>query len=269
VRHESDPPLTDIHCHLLPGIDDGASDLECSLEMARMSVEQGTRTVIVTPHQLGNFCLNHGDQVRARTRDLQRELIAAGIDLELLPGADVRIEDGMIEAIDRGEVLTLGDYRRHVLLELPHELYFPLEGLLCALRSQGIVGILSHPERNAGLVRHPELLTALVDGGCLMQVTAGSLMGTFGPAAQNLAEQMFQQGLVHFVATDAHGARKRRPLMRRAFQRVTELAGRETAIAVCSDYPHRVARGRDVPVGRQPRPASGSWWQRITGRKAG
>ncbi len=80
-------------------------------------------------------------------------------------------------------------------------------------------GILSHPERNAGLLAKPRIVEQLVDQGCLMQVTAGSLMGTFGPASQQLAESMLVNGLVHFVATDAHGARSRRPLMQRTFTR--------------------------------------------------
>jgi len=242
--------FVDIHCHLLPGIDDGSTDLETSLEMARMATQDGTDTIIVTPHQLGNFGHNQGDDIRKRTAALQHALEEHQIALQILPGGDVRIEDGMIEQLLSGEVMSLGDLRRHVLLELPHELYFPMEGVLTALERQGMTGILSHPERNRGILREPRLVSQLVGEGCLMQVTAGSLMGTFGPNCQQLAEWMVAEGLVHFIATDAHGIKKRRPLMQRAFDRVRELAGKSAAKNLCIRNPGLVARGQRVPAGR-------------------
>lgn len=261
--------FVDIHCHLLPAIDDGASDWETTLAMAQMAVADGTRTIIVTPHQLGNFAQNSGDEVRARTIQLQQVLDQHSIPLQVLPGGDVRIEDGMLEGLSAGTVLSLGDRRRHVLLELPHELYFPLEGVLASLKRLGMTGILSHPERNRGLLREPELLGPLVEQGCLMQVTAGSLMGTFGPKSQELAEWMLQEGLVHFIATDAHGTKSRRPLMRRAYERVAELIDTETAEDLCCVYPNFVARGERVPKGRRQVTRRGGWLSLFSRKKAG
>jgi protein-tyrosine phosphatase len=260
-------PLVDIHCHLLPGIDDGAADLEAALAMARILVADGVRIVVATPHQLGAFTVNRGEQVRERVRELQGELDAAGIPLEVLPGGDVRIEADLPRRLAAGDALTLGDRGRHVLLELPHELYFPIDGLLRELATRGVVGVLSHPERNAGLIAKPQAAAALVDGGCLMQVTAGSFLGGFGPAAQQTAEWMLAEGLVHFVATDAHGPKSRRPRLRQAFARVAELAGVATAIDVCGAHPAAVAAGRDVPAGRRPgHAAAASGWRRIFSR---
>ncbi len=244
--------FVDIHCHLLPGIDDGARDLQESLAMARMAVAEGTRGIVVTPHQLGSYAHNSGDDIRRRTAELQAELDREHIPLRIAAGADVRIEEGMVEKLLSGEVLTLGDLGRHVLLELPHELYFPLEPLLDELTARGITGILSHPERNHGILRRPDLLPSLVDYGCLMQVTAGSLMGTFGPHSQQLAEGMLAQGFVHFISTDAHGIVKRRPLMRRAYERARELAPEPTCQAMFCENPLRVARGEGVADGVMP-----------------
>jgi len=257
--------FVDIHCHLLPGIDDGSTDWDTTLAMAQMAVEDGTETIIVTPHQLGNFAHNRGDDIRRRTEELQQVLEQHRIPLQVLPGGDVRIEDGMIEQLANGTVLSLGDLRTHVLLELPHELYFPMEGLLSALELQGMTGILSHPERNRGLLRESNLLPNLVQNGCLMQVTAGSLMGTFGSQSQQLAEWMITQGLVHFVATDAHGIKSRRPLMQRAFERVQELAGKATARRVCIQNPGLVASGKQVRVGRVSVPRQG--WRSLFSSK--
>jgi protein-tyrosine phosphatase len=260
--------FVDIHCHLLPGIDDGSPDEATSLAMARMAVADGTRTIVVTPHQLGNFADNGGEQIRMLTAQFQQTLDEHDVPLAILPGADVRIEDNMIALLAGGEVLTLGDHRRHVLLELPHELYFPLEGVLAELNRHGIVGILSHPERNHGLLRQPQVLPALVDAGCLMQVTAGSLTGSFGPHSQQLGQWMLSQGLVHMIATDAHGVRSRRPLMGRAFELVESLTDRETADALCSTNPSLVARGETVPAGRR-QPAPRGWKRLFSTRKAG
>ena len=145
-------PFVDIHCHLIPEIDDGAKSWEESLAMAEMAVSDGFATMIVTPHQLGTYSHNSGDLIRQKALELQEELDARGIPLEILPGADVRIEDSMMAGLRAGSVVSLGDHRRHVLLELPHELYFPLEGILEDLTRAGMVGILSHPERNQGLL---------------------------------------------------------------------------------------------------------------------
>ncbi len=254
--------LVDIHCHLLPGIDDGSSDLAESLEMARIAVANGIGTIITTPHQLGNFGHNQGNDIRRRVADLQRALDDARVPLRVLPGADVRIEADMVDRLVTGDVLTLADHRRHVLLELPHELYIPLEGLLAGLSRRGIVGILSHPERNRGILGQPSLLGPLVDAGCLMQVTAGSLCGTFGHESQLLAESMLAGGLVHFVATDAHGAQKRRPLMRRAYDRVVELTSQEMANELCGHNPACIAEGQPVRPGRRPAVRRRGWWGR-------
>jgi protein-tyrosine phosphatase len=133
-----------------------------------------------------------------------------------------------------------------VLLELPHELYFPLDDVLESLRRAGFVGILSHPERNQGLLKQPRLIPPLVDRGCLMQVTCGSLLGTFGPASQQMSEWLLEQGLVHFLATDAHGHNARRPLMKHAFERAKQILGEELAVDLCCRNPAAVAAGEDV-----------------------
>jgi protein-tyrosine phosphatase len=256
--------FVDIHCHLLAGIDDGAQSEGESLAMAELAVDDGIGTIICTPHQLGSHGCNHGDDIRRRVAGLQRRLDEFGTPLRLLPGADVRIEPGMIEGLARGDVLTLGDHGRHVLLELPHELYLPLEPLLDELSRRNMTGILSHPERNQGILRRPAVLRPLVEAGCLMQITAGSLCGTFGQECRSLAESMLRDGLVHFVATDAHGARSRRPLMRRAYDRVSELIGESAADALCQNNPSAVARGKVVQRGPQettPAPRR-AWWKR-------
>lgn len=258
--------FVDIHCHMVPGIDDGARDQADSLAMALLAVEEGIDTVVVTPHQLGNFSHNKGDEIRVRAVELQELLTANGVPLTILPGGDVRIDAGMVGQIVSGEVMSLADHKKHVLLELPHELYMPLEPVLAELSQRGMVGILSHPERNQGILQQPSLIEPLVEAGCLMQVTCGSLLGSFGPKSQALAESMCRKGVVHFLATDAHGPKSRRPKMQDAFARAVELAGEQAAELWCRHNPRCVAEGKPVTPGAVPvaAPRRSGWgfWKR-------
>lgn len=258
----------DIHCHMLPGLDDGADSWDESLAMAQLAVADGFSTVITTPHQLGNYGANDGDTIRLQTRRLQEFLNANGVSLTVLPGADVRIEPDLVSKLRTGKVLTLADRRRYVLLELPHELYVPLDRLLGELDSAGMIGILSHPERNQGILSRPQLVEPLVDAGCLMQVTAGSLTGSFGPEIMRFSEWMLSQGLVHFLATDAHGSKSRRPLLHRAFRRAEELAGCAAAYDICCRNPGCVVADLEIQRGRRrPRRTGLASW--LPWRKAG
>lgn len=258
-------PFVDIHCHILPGIDDGAATLEEALAMAQMAAADGIGTIVATPHQLGNHATNSGKAICAAVTQFQQHLNARRIPLRVLPGADVRIEPDMLLRIHNHDVLTLADRRRYVLLELPHDVYVPLDRLLADLASSRMVGILSHPERNRGILKQPSVLRPLVDAGCLLQVTAGSLTGAFGSQIQRFTDSLIEKGLVHFVSTDAHGTRNRPPVLSEAFDRVVELAGGETATNLCCRNPAAVATGGTVPAGCL-RPARSTWtgWFRWT-----
>ena len=258
-------PFVDIHCHLLPGIDDGARSWAETLEMAKMAVACGIGTIVATPHQGGSFAGNTADTICNRVQECQAMLDEHGVALKVLPGADVRISPEILRDIVRGSALTLGNHRKHLLLDLPHERYVPIEGLLDDLGRAGVATILSHPERNQGLLKKREIVERLVEHGCLMQVTSGSLLGTFGPTCQDLADWMLARGLVHFVATDAHGMHSRRPLLLRVYERLIELVGRDEAILLCCRNPARVAVGEVVTPGRRTVRVQGNlarWFKR-------
>ncbi len=238
--------FVDIHCHLLPGIDDGSQSWEESLQMAHQMVADGIDTVVVTPHQLGVYGGTRGETVRNRTAQLQQWLDANQVALQVLAGADVRIDEDMLPRLRSGDCLTLADQRRHVLLELPHELYYPLDLLLQQLADAGLVSILSHPERNQGILRQPQVIPQLVQAGCLMQVTAASLCGDFGPEPEQMARHIVANGWCHFIATDSHGSRKRPPRLRPAHELACQMVGRPLADAMCCQNPRAVAEGRDI-----------------------
>ena len=259
VNMERDTGFIDIHAHLIPGLDDGAESWDESLAMGRMAVDDGLHSIIVTPHQLGAY-RNHADTIRQQTELLQQRLLSARIDLRVFPGGDVRIEPDLIQRLEAGEVMSLagGPY---VLLELPHELYFPLEPVLQQLRRAGYRGVLSHPERNQGILADPSVLAGLVDAGCVMQVTAGSLLGTFGPASRELGEMMVRQRLCHVVASDAHGVKRRRPLLSRAFRHVASMTDWATAEALFCQHPAQILSGEEIERMRPVKKRSWSWFR--------
>ncbi len=262
------PPLVDIHCHLLPGADDGASGWEETLAMAQLAVDDGISTVVATPHQMECFPQNQGPAILDGVDRVREFLRQRGVPLTVVPGGEVRIESDLVRHLRSGKLMTVANRGRHVLLELPHDVYFPFDRLIHELATVGIVGILAHPERNPGIAGQRQVLPALVKAGCLIQVTAGSLIGAFGPHVQKFARSLVTGQLAHFIGTDGHGARSRRPLLRRAFDCVSTLAGWETAVDLCCRNPAAVVAGENVSASRPKttKADTGGWFRR---RKAG
>jgi protein-tyrosine phosphatase len=249
------PCFIDIHCHLLPGLDDGARSWDEAVEMARIAQAEGTSVIFATPHQLGPYRHIEGEQIRQRTTQLQQLLCQRGISIQVFPGAEVRPDELLLREMLRGNVVTLADQRCHILLELPRATATPdcfVETLL-QLQRGGTVGVLASPERHPELQKRPEQIRSLVTQGCLMQVTAGSLLGDFGPTARRTCEWMLCQHLAHFLATDSRGSRARRPLLRRAFQRTRELIGDELARRICFQNPTSVLEGGRIEAFPPPR----------------
>ncbi len=248
----------DIHCHCLPGLDDGPPTLAEALALCRLLVADGITTVIATPHQLGTYEMtNGGDSIRAAVAELTAALSAEGVPLRVLPGGDVRVDAGLLDGLAAGQVLSLGDGRAFILLELPHESLIDLSRLVTDLMASGITPVLSHPERNAALVRKLDPVLPWLADGMVMQVTAGSLLGQFGPHAERAGWNMIEQGLVAIVATDAHDVTHRPPSMSAAIDAIAGRYGHAIARRLCVENPLKVLRGdrTGLAVRRQIRAA--------------
>jgi len=249
--------FVDVHCHVLPGVDDGPTDMAASMEMCRALVNDGISTVIATPHQLGRYeGANSPAQVRAAVAELMVEIEKLGLPLTVLPGADVRVHERLVDMIEQDRVTTIADKGKHILLELPHETLIDLTFLNRALMNRGIQGIMTHPERHHALRRKPELLARWIADGMLVQITAGSLIGLFGPNSQNNAWDLIDAGMVHIVATDAHDHEQRPPVFTEAFEVLEEDIGRAMAEQICLVNPLMVLEGEHIPTGRMQRNAA-------------
>jgi protein-tyrosine phosphatase len=241
--------FTDIHCHVVPEIDDGSSSLAESVTMVQTACEDGTTSLIATPHQLGKNRHVSSEVIRNGVSDLRATIDAEAIPVVIRPGADIRIDPELPKLLKQGKVLTLADQGKHVLLELPHDTYYPLDQLLKSLRKQGLVGILSHPERNRGIIKDPDVMWDVVEAGGLLQITAASLTGSFGSSCQEIAELAVEEGLIHFIASDAHDTKHRPFGMRDAYDTICDMAGGKLADLVCCENPARVFEGDDVKGG--------------------
>jgi len=219
--------LIDLHCHLLPGIDDGARNTAESLEMARVAEADGIDVIACTPHIMAGVYENTGESIAAAVAKMQSFLADEGITLRLIVGADAHVAPNLVARLQDGSVPTLGG-TRYFLFEPPHHVAPPnLDRIVSDVLGAGFVPILTHPERLRWINTHYDQILRLARSGVLMQVTAGSLTGRFGDGPRHWAERLFEEGLVHLLASDAHDAVRRPPKMRNAFKRAAELVGEE------------------------------------------
>ena len=202
--------MIDLHVHLLPGLDDGPSSMEESIEMAALAYRDGTRIIAATPHNrdvVGRSSISHA---KALVERLRRELAARAIDVRILFGMENHLEMDTPQQVDNGLALPI-EGSRLILVELPFELYpFHTEETLRKLIDRGLRPMIAHPERSEPIQRSPALMAGLVDMGVLGQLTAGSLDGSYGDAAREASNELLRRGLAHVIASDGHGARTRR-----------------------------------------------------------
>jgi protein-tyrosine phosphatase len=245
--------MIDLHAHFLPGIDDGARDLDTALEMARMAVADGVEIQACTPHILPGLYHNTGPQIRLATRILQGHLDRNEIPLTLITGADVHIAPDLVDGLRSGRVLSLAD-TRYVLIEPPHHVAPPrLVDSFFGLLLAGYAPILTHPERLSWIEQHYASIERLSDNGVLMQLTAGSLIGAFGRGPRYWAERMLDEGRAHILASDAHGVGRRRPNLGRGYEAAAERVGEEEAGLLTLGRPWIILA--DEPPSRLPAPS--------------
>jgi protein-tyrosine phosphatase len=202
--------------------------------------------VVATPHQLVRCEARTGAQViRAAVGDLNRTLAEEGIDVVVLPGGEVRLDERIGTLLANDEILTLADRGRHILLELPPDVFVDIEPLLLQMRSLGVDLVIAHPERNAPLIAHPQILRRWLDCGASLQVTAASLAGYFGSAAERAAWDMVLRGWATIVATDAHDAGLNGPCMTIASRLLADALGPSMARRLCFENPLRIVVGTE------------------------
>ncbi|MDG4604479.1 MAG: capsular biosynthesis protein [Candidatus Contendobacter sp.] len=267
--------MIDLHCHLLPGVDDGAPDLAAALAMARIAVADGIEVIACTPHIYSGMYDNNGPAIRGAVAELQVRLEEAGIPLRLTLGADTHVAPDLVTGLRVGRVPTLGD-SRYFLLEPPHHVAPPrLAETVFDLLAAGYVPVITHPERLSWIEDRYETFVELTRQGAWLQVTAGSLVGRFGKAAQYWGERLLDEGWVHILATDAHGVDRRPPLLAEGWKAAERWLGAEEAYHLVITRPQGILNHGEPK--RLPAPpalsadvhstrSGGSWVRRLFGR---
>ncbi len=242
--------FVDLHCHCLPGLDDGSESLSAAVALCRMMRNDNIACAVATPHQLGRFeGRATASGIRRAVRVLNHQLRNSGIDLRVFPGAEVRVDERIGWLLAEDQILTLGDRKQYLLLELPRDVFIDIEPLLAHLRRSGIEAIIAHPERNAPALRHFRALRQWVEEGASLQITAASLIGWWGSIAQDAAWSLVAAGWAGIIATDAHDEEVNRPCMTQAFHAVAARFGTPLARLLCTVNPSRVLAGEKLIPG--------------------
>ncbi|MFD0671472.1 tyrosine-protein phosphatase [Cohnella sp. GCM10027633] len=212
--------MIDIHTHVLPGIDDGSDSWDTTLKLVRAAAAEGITTLIATPHHADGRYANEAAAVEELTRIANERLAEEGIPVLLLPGQEIRVHDGLLDAWQRGELLSLAG-SRYVLLEMPSSrIPIRMEEWIYELGLLGITAVIAHPERNAEVAKTPDSLSRLVNAGASVQVTTHSLLGGFGKSIERTSWSLCEAGLVHAISSDAHHPEHRGFRLREAYEAI-------------------------------------------------
>lgn len=222
----------DIHTHILPGVDDGAKDMEQALELLRLARDNGTVGMILTPHYRGRYRRNTPQQLRQIFEELRQRAATELPELELYLGNEAGIEIELAEKLVEGRVLSLND-GNYVLLEFhtASTAQHILDGALDVLNC-GFTPIIAHAERYDAFCQNKKLAGEVQSFGALIQVNADSILGGAGCEPKRCARRLLRKHQAHFVASDAHDATRRHPMLAQCYRKVSKKYGKEYAAKV-------------------------------------
>ena len=258
--------MIDLHTHILPGVDDGVRSEDEAVAFARIAVEDGIRTLVATPHCRDGAFVNERAGVLDAVARLRARFDREGIDLELLPGAEVHIAPDLVGKIRDGRAPTLADNGKTLLLELSMSQYpVALEKLLFDLQLAGIVVLFAHPERIRYFQEDVGRYEALVRQGAYGQITTGSLLGQFGRETRAFSEDLVRRRLVHVLSSDAHNVRGRPPVLAAALRAAAAMTDETYGRNLVDAWPRALLDGLrpEVPVPRAPEPERRSFFRRL------
>jgi protein-tyrosine phosphatase len=239
--------MIDIHSHIMPQIDDGARSMEEAVAMAEIAAKDGIEQMVSTPHMFNGLSHNpEPSEIMDRIKQLQN---AVGSTLKLLSGNEVHLSHAIAEQARTNRVTRINNLN-YMLVEFP-QLTIPLgvEDLFYRLQLNRVVPILVHPERNAQIQGRPSIVANYVERGVVIQVTAMSLTGEFGPVPKRCAETLLRHNCVHFLATDSHRPDRRPPILSAGRDAAAKIIGAEQARKLVYDNPLAVVNGVEFEPG--------------------
>ncbi len=241
--------MIDIHCHILPGLDDGAQSLDEAVEMARIAEKDGIEKIVATPHLFrGSYMHEDLSIIEDKRKELNKTLKVNNIHVEILNGAEVYIVHNLIDEIRKNRDYLVLNKSAYMFVEFPSEHIFPgVQKLFFELMREDIIPVIAHPERNSVFVRHPSLLYELVQMGATVQANRGSFLGVYGKETEEAVLRFLELNLIHFIASDGHNTHSLVPRISEAVMRVEAEVGDERARALVVDNPKAVLEDRELP----------------------
>jgi protein-tyrosine phosphatase len=239
--------VIDLHCHLLPGIDDGPETPAETLRLCRLAVADGITHAVVTPHIHPGRWLNTKESIAKACRKLQRALLKRDIPLKVGYAAEVRLTDEIMQQVENDDIPFYGEVDGYqiMLLEFPHGQIIPgSDKLVQWLLARNIRPLIAHPERNKQVMKDPSQLAPFIEAGCWLQLTAGSVTGSFGERAQTIARQLLDEDVVAVLASDGHNSGARRPVLAEAFEYISEHYGEGRAKRLMLHNPAAIVAGQ-------------------------
>ena len=238
--------MLDIHCHLLPGVDDGAESLEESCIMAKIAWDMGTRGMVLTPHSNvpGGFQNPWGEEFARNLDSFRQALLKLKNPMRIMAGMEVFATDDVADKIQDGSAITLNG-TRYVLLEFwTGDRPARVKRVLDSVMGLGLVPVIAHPERYAFLQEDVGLAEQWAGKGCLLQLNKGSILGSFGRAARQAAHALLADRLAHVVASDGHSPYQRLPVLAEAYEVVSDTYSRTYAESLFYGMPDRIVNNK-------------------------
>lgn len=222
--------LVDIHCHILPGIDDSSKSWESSINLAKEAVKDGVTHAICTPHTLNGRYTNHKDDIIWLTDQYQQRLDEAKVPLTVFPGQEVRLSGDLISSLDNDDILFCDEDGTYMLLEFPSEdVPTYAQDTIFKIMQRGITPIIVHPERNSRILKEPKILQSMLEQGCLVQITASSYTGVFDKKIEDMSRKFIAAGQGRTFASDAHDLPRRQYQLSKAYQKMSQEFGKDLA----------------------------------------
>jgi protein-tyrosine phosphatase len=240
--------VIDVHFHCLPGIDDGPEDWGEAIALCQAAAAEGSTTLVATPHILRDGWVN--DDPIVRDQLILRLNTMLGGRPSVLAGCEYLFSADAIELVERGRwgPLTYLNRTRYLLLEFPSgEKPATTDAIFHEFSLMEVTPVIAHPERSRVFANDPEELETLVERGAIVQITAGSLLGDFGPVPLAACDEFFRRGLIHLVASDAHSLSRRPPRLAAARDRVRQKWGAEAEEGIFEANPRALLRSEPVP----------------------
>lgn len=221
--------MIDVHCHILPEVDDGAESMQQAINMAKIAQEEGISKMIATPHYHPEFKYEKGEELKRIRERFKKELKENNIDIEIYLGNEIYFTYDLMDKISELDFYCLND-SKYILIEFPPN-NFPsnLCNIVYELKQQGYTPVLAHVERYMQIHEDPEIIYDCIKTGAIIQINSSSLIGKQGKEIQRFCNLLIGRNMVHLVATDAHSSQRRRPMMKDAYQYIEKKYSKEIA----------------------------------------